>query len=87
MRPNSSLRCTPQRVVGLNISKGLAVDIFSVGEIAQRLSVPLHRVEYQIRTRDIRPQVTAGGRNFYNKATLQRIAGELQKIDEEKAGI
>ena len=58
--------------------------IASLGEIARRLNVPIHRVEYVIRSRNIKPLLVAGGRRFYSGSQVQRIASEIRRIDEEK---
>ena len=58
----------------------------SLGDVASQLEVPVHRVEYVIRTRRIRPLIRAGGRKLYSDATVQRIASEIQRIDEERGG-
>lgn len=58
--------------------------VTALGEIARRLDEPIHRIAYVIRTRKIKPLLTTGGRHFYSEASIQRIAGELRRIDEEK---
>ncbi len=58
--------------------------IASLGEIAERLNVPIHRIEYVIRSREIKPLLVAGGRHFYSEAQVQRIASEIRRIDEER---
>ncbi len=62
----------------------LSAQIASLGEIARRLNVPIHRVEYVIRTRHIAPALVAGGRYFYCEASVQRIGSEIKRIDEER---
>jgi hypothetical protein len=58
----------------------------TVGEIARRLGKPLHRVEYILRTRDIRPTGMAGNCRVYSDSDVDRIATELQHIDARKGG-
>ena len=58
----------------------------SLGEIARRRGVPLHRVEYVVRSREILPSISAGGRNLYDEPTTNRIESELDRIDREKGG-
>lgn len=55
----------------------------TVGTIAERLREPIHRVEYVIRTRDIRPEAWAGNCRVFSEASVARIAAELQRIDHE----
>jgi len=59
--------------------------VVSLGDIARRLDKSIHRVDYVIRSREILPALVVGGRRFYNEAAVQRIAGEIQRIEAEKA--
>jgi hypothetical protein len=58
----------------------------TVGEIARRLSEPIHRVEYVLRTRGISPHGIAGNCRVYSEEDVERIAIELQRIDARKDG-
>lgn len=58
----------------------------TVGEIARRLGEPVHRIEYVIRTREIKPVSRAGHAGIYSEGDVQYIASELRRIDEEKGG-
>jgi hypothetical protein len=58
----------------------------TVGEIARRLAEPVHRIEYILRTRNIRPAGIAGNSRVYAEADVERIAAELQGIDARKDG-
>ena len=58
----------------------------TVGEIARRLGVPFHRVEYVIRSRDLRPSGWAGNARVFSEADVTHIASELRRIDEEREG-
>jgi len=58
----------------------------TVGEIARRLGVPEHRVEYIIQSRNIRPHSRAGNLRIFSEADVQHIASELRRIDAEKGG-
>lgn len=49
----------------------------TVGEIARRQGVPLHRVEYLIRARGIRPSGWAGNARVFSEEDVERIAREL----------
>ena len=59
---------------------------YSVGQIAERLGVPVHRVEYLLRTRwgQLRPAGRIGNAWVYSDSDLQFIRGELNRIDAEK---
>ncbi len=56
----------------------------TIGEIARRLGVPTHRVEYIIRARDIRPYGWAGNARVFDEATVNVIGAELNRIDTTK---
>lgn len=56
----------------------------TVGEIARRLGQPLHRVEYVIRARHVRPISRAGNARVFADADVELIAGELRRIDLER---
>lgn len=56
----------------------------TVGEIARRIDQPIHRVEYVIRARGIRPTAIAGNARVFSEADVDRIAAEMRQIDVEK---
>ncbi len=56
----------------------------SVGEIARRLDEPVHRIEYVIRSRDIRPKSWAGSCRVFREDDVTYIASELRRIDEDR---
>ena len=58
----------------------------TVGEIARRLAVPLHRVEYVIRSRNLHPCGLAGHARLFSEADVTRIAGELRRMDDDRQG-
>jgi hypothetical protein len=53
----------------------------TVGEIARRLGESLHRIEYVIRSRNIRPISWAGHVRIFAEADVAYIADELHLID------
>ena len=58
--------------------------VATVGEVASRLGVPLHRVDYAIRSRRIAATVTAGGRRLYGDDAIDVIARVLGQITERR---
>lgn len=60
----------------------IAPSVPTIGEIARRLGVPSHRVEYVIRARGIRPCGWAGNVRVFSDADVERIGDELQHIQE-----
>lgn len=58
----------------------------TVGEISKRLNVALHRVEYVIKSRDIKPVSVAGVARIFRESDVDFIAAELRRIDEEREG-
>lgn len=51
----------------------------TVGEIARRLDVSLHRVEYLIRARQIKAQSRAGNSRVFSERDFHRIEEALAK--------
>ena len=60
--------------------------VATVGEIARRFGVGVHRVEYVIRARGIPPSGWAGNARIFADADVDYIASELRRIDEERGG-
>ena len=58
----------------------------TVGEIARRLGVAVHRVEYVISARGIRPHGRAGNARVFTESDVRRIASELRRIEAERSG-
>ena len=59
--------------------------LLSVGEIAKRSQTKVHRVEYIIRSRNIQPIGWAGHAREFSRASLDRIASELRRMDTERS--
>jgi hypothetical protein len=57
---------------------------WTVGEIATRLSTPLHRIEYIIRSRHINPSSVAGNCRVFGDDAVEQIAAVIQVIDARK---
>ena len=58
----------------------------TVGEIARRLGQPVHRIEYVIRSRRIRPEGRAGGLRVFSEQAVEQISSALAAIDGRKPG-
>lgn len=58
----------------------------TVGEIAARLGVPVHRVVYLIQSRNIQPAGKAGHARVFSESDVQYIASELRRIGAEREG-
>jgi DNA-binding transcriptional MerR regulator len=56
----------------------------TVGEIARRLNEPVHRIEYVLRTRNIKPTGLAGNARVYTDDDVERIADELARMNQER---
>jgi hypothetical protein len=56
----------------------------TIGEIARRLGQPIHRIEYVIRVRRIRPCGWAGNARVFPEDAFEVIASELQRISSAK---
>lgn len=60
--------------------------MWTVGSIAKRLGVELHRVEYLIDAREIEPVGRAGIARVFDDAAVERIESELQRIEATREG-
>lgn len=58
----------------------------TVGEIAQRLGVPVHRVVYVIESRGIEPAGWAGNSRVFDEPAVNRVASELRRIAADRQG-
>lgn len=55
--------------------------LITVGVIAAELGVPLHRVQYVLRTRrSIRPKAVAGRLWLYDSDDIRQVEAELRRI-------
>ena len=59
----------------------------TVGEIARRIGCPLHRVEYVVRARGLRPKERAGNMRVFSEEDVAYIAAEIRRIDAERGGV
>lgn len=58
----------------------------TVGRIADRHGVPLHRVQYVVRTKGIEPTAIAGRLRLFDRDAVARIRYELNLIDARRSG-
>lgn len=58
--------------------------LFSVGDMATRLSQPVHRITYVIRSRNIQPVGKAGGVRVFDDSALAQVEHALRRMDCEK---
>ena len=59
-------------------------NVGTIGEIARRTGCPHHRIEYVIRSRDIKPVGRASNVRVFSEADIDRIANELRRIDADR---
>lgn len=59
----------------------------TIGEIARRLSAPIHRIEYVVSSRGLQPTMRAGNARVFSESDLQFIGSVLRRIDAERRGI
>lgn len=61
-------------------------ELNTLGKVAQHLRVPVHRVQYIVRSRPhLRPAATAGRLRLFDDKTIEQIANELRNIDSKGA--
>lgn len=58
--------------------------MLTIGEIARRLGKPVHRVQYIIRARGIRPYGWAGNARVFPEDAVDIIAAEIERIQSAK---
>lgn len=56
----------------------------TVGAIARRLGVPVHRVAYLLRARQRTPVGRAGNLRIFSEEDIHWVEAELRRIDAEK---
>jgi len=59
----------------------------TIGEIARRLAVPVHRVEYVVRARGIQPCGWAGNARVFPEEAVEAIAAQLRTMDQAKPSV
>ena len=57
----------------------------TIGTIAQRLGVTIHRVDRVTRTRGIEPMARAGTSRIFDESAVAKIASEIREIDQRRA--
>lgn len=57
----------------------------TIGEVVKLLRVPLHRINYVLRSRShIRPRATAGSARCFDDEAIAQIRHELNAIDARR---
>ena len=61
----------------------------TIGVIAEQLGIPLHRVEYLIKSRDIRPVQRAGHLRVFDATALDALRKEIRmgRRQDRRAGV
>jgi hypothetical protein len=57
----------------------------TIGAIARELGEPIHRVQYAVKTRGIKPEAIAGQIRVFPPETVDRVADILREIDCQQA--
>ena len=65
---------------------GVVPAALTIGEIARRLGVAVHRVEYLVRTRNLKAAARAGNIRLFSETDVTYIAGEIRRIDADRGG-
>ena len=63
------------------------MSVLTCGEIARRLQVPAHRVDWILRTRGVEPIGRAGCIRIYDEGTVAYVKGEIERQDREHRGL
>lgn len=51
----------------------------TMGILAQRLGVPIHRIQYLVRSRNIRPVERAGKLRIFDEKAIETLEQELKR--------
>jgi hypothetical protein len=57
----------------------------TIGAIARELGEPIHRIQYAVKTRGIKPAAVAGHIRVFAPETVERVADILRDIDRQQA--
>ena len=60
--------------------------LLTAGRIAEQLGEPLHRVQYVLRTRQLRASAYAGRLRLFGHGTVDLVRRELAEIDARRGG-
>ena len=60
------------------------MQMFTVGELARRAGVPVHRVTYVIETRGIEPIGRAVQARVFSQEAAEQVLRELQQINRSR---
>lgn len=63
-------------------SSGDVANALTTGEIARRVDQPIHKIEYYIRSRGVKPIARAGTLRIFSEADFERIAAELRRGED-----
>jgi hypothetical protein len=58
--------------------------LLTVGEIARRLEIQVHRVEYIIKSRKVQPIGWAGHARVFSSASYMHIESELRRMEADR---
>ncbi len=56
--------------------------LLTLGQIADRARLPIHRIDYFLRSRGIKPVARAGQLRVFGQAALDRVLAELGSATE-----
>jgi hypothetical protein len=63
----------------------MAMSWATVGEIARRAGVPVHRVVYVVNSRRVTPVRRAGVARVFSEADVDFVLSELRRIEAERS--
>ena len=59
--------------------------LLTAGRMAERLGVPIHRVQYVLRTRRVRVSAYAGRLRVFDLAAVEAVRRELAAMDRRRS--
>ena len=58
--------------------------VITLGVLASRLNIPVHRAEYLVRSRQIQPVSRAGRFRVFDKQAVKELQQEVEKMEARK---
>jgi DNA-binding transcriptional MerR regulator len=56
----------------------------TLGVMSSRLNIPIHRVEYLVRARDIKPVSRAGRFRVFDEQAIETLRQEVSQMEQRK---
>lgn len=62
------------------------MELVSIGQLAEDLRTPIHRVRYALRRRGVRPVCTIGAAGAYDRGVVAILRDDMERSRLRRAG-